>query len=222
MFSSVISPKFEKVGAEEMKELGGVEMVVRSRYKFVEEVVPNCIYNLGVSKDKFFEELEKLEKLEKLEAGGRKMNLECSDRYYVYQYVMIVKDKSKYGYLEEVIEEGFDNYSGEYLRVIKCIPCDITDFNSYINYHLVVKVVSFSVEGGGGGVKKGRWVYEIIIPREYHDIFSYKREVGSECVEVDKFVDGSLMAKKYNVDYPEKTRFIIKFEEEVGVEKMEV
>jgi len=156
---------------------------------FAREVSPGQIYDFNLGLTEFLERLNR-------EKPEKPPKIQILDNYYLYQYIHSIKDGKPISYSEKEMSYRWIPERQVYQRKIKRIYDDanqVTDLDSYQEYHLIVRIIRFQLNGQ---------IFEIIIPRQNTDHLPY--QVSKKFWSL--LVDDNLKI----LNFPPNTNFMIR------------
>lgn len=161
----------------------------------VQEISQDEIYNFNLGQDKF------LELLRKKHSSSTTPTMQIIDNYYLYQFVYSVKNKYSVSYQDEIVEGKYLPDKKVYQRTIHrtYLPTP-NDFDSYCNYHLIVRIIRFLID---------QEIYEIIIPRKTSIVPTTGTPVAIPYQVSDDFWK-QLIDPNQLIKLPKDTNFIIR------------
>jgi len=145
--------KIDKTGETYVQPVG--EFIIKEELigvKMIDEMAE--IYDFDIGKDKFIEILKNNEISKNNKKEKKKIELQIIDNYYLYQYVISIKNNVITSYSEIMLNNEWNN--GKYYRTMKrTYISQPNDLDGYRDYHLIVRIIRIQIE---------HQIYEIIIP----------------------------------------------------------
>lgn len=147
-------------------------------------ILSNMIYQFDVGLDRFINSIHKYK--------NRDPKLQVIDNYYLYHYTCSIKNGQSLAYIDSWKKIEWHPIEKCFHRTIeRTYLQDNHDFDSYLDYHLIVRIFRFQID---------YQIFEIIIPRENNSDTPFnitKTELWSR-----------ILAK--NLELPSNTQYIIR------------